>query len=349
MSKQTAKSPSRSLLLFLAILTGLGAVTTLWTKETPSVLGMLVLQPVPLKEQWRTIEVADMEEGATVPADTNVIFHMPLDADDTYRETLLGNRGKEIRYWGYCFPAKDDPADPPQSNGFPGRLFLSEAERAYRTDKTQLQVPRYSIFRPPTRAQLTRDATRATNHGEIRHEVEIFRGGMTCYIMTQEALPIGLDRDNDGLNSQLEKQYGTDPLNPDTDIDGAIDGSEVFNLHTDPLNPDTDGDGLTDGIEVHGHERVMPGDTDPLNPDSDHDGLCDGYCRVDRIGQFCTAENKMRCIDTGNQWTGEDRNLDGVIDDKENETNPTKWSTADDGISDSQKFYQCLLDGKKDC
>lgn len=342
MSSETKTNHVRPLLLLLGIALA-SLLGVLWMKQPLSLSGMITLIQHP-KESWATVEAGEVEEGATVPSNTNVIFHLPLDMPDIYRETLLGNRGKATRYWGYCFPSiVDDPNDPPQTNGFPGKLFLSEAERAFRDKQQTANVPRYSIFNPPTRAQLQRDAADQNAHGDIRHQIEVFHGGQTCYIMTEAPLPIGTDRDNDGLNSQLEKQYGTDPNDPDTDGDGAPDGVEVFNLHTDPLNPDTDGDGIKDGTEVHGHDHIMPGDTDPLSPDSDHDGLCDGYCLIDRLGQFCTADYNMRCIDTG-IWSGEDKNLNGKLD--PGETDPTKWSSTENGISDSVQYYKCLLDGK---
>ncbi len=56
-------------------------------------------------------------------------------------------------------------------------------------------------------------------------------------------------------------QYGTDPLDPDTDGDGLRDGQEVNQFGTDPLNADTDGDGLRDALEIKLHG------TDPLIPD----------------------------------------------------------------------------------
>ncbi|MDP4629896.1 MAG: putative metal-binding motif-containing protein, partial [Flavobacteriales bacterium] len=42
-----------------------------------------------------------------------------------------------------------------------------------------------------------------------------------------------LDCDNDGLNLQQELTAGTDPLNPDTDGDGVLDGVES----SDSTNP----------------------------------------------------------------------------------------------------------------
>lgn len=44
-----------------------------------------------------------------------------------------------------------------------------------------------------------------------------------------------LDEDQDQLNIYDEQGWGTDPLNPDTDGDGVLDGIEAFN-GSDPLN-----------------------------------------------------------------------------------------------------------------
>jgi hypothetical protein len=58
------------------------------------------------------------------------------------------------------------------------------------------------------------------------------------------------DKDFDGLTDEEEKKLGTDPLNPDSDGDGLLDGTEVKKFKTNLLNPDTDGDGMKDGEEV---------------------------------------------------------------------------------------------------
>ncbi len=77
------------------------------------------------------------------------------------------------------------------------------------------------------------------------------------------------DIDNDGLDSVDETEiYLTDPLDPDTDDDGLLDGAEIL-VGSEPLLEDTDGDTLTDGDEVHQHK------TDPLSIDSDNDQLSD--------------------------------------------------------------------------
>ena len=60
------------------------------------------------------------------------------------------------------------------------------------------------------------------------------------------------DVDNDGLGWRQEAAYGTDPLSPDSDLDGLLDGEEVNDLKTSPLLVDSDGDCLRDDEEVHG-------------------------------------------------------------------------------------------------
>ena len=82
------------------------------------------------------------------------------------------------------------------------------------------------------------------------------------------------DNDNDGVSNGLERFFGTDPNNPDTDGDGISDKDEVNHADAQqqeqaaepPL--DSDNDGLTDILEKFFG-------TDPNNPDSDGDGIGD--------------------------------------------------------------------------
>lgn len=94
------------------------------------------------------------------------------------------------------------------------------------------------------------------------------------------------DPDGDGANNRNEYgvvalktgrfslyQQSTDPLDPDTDSDGLLDGEEN-RYGTNPFRPDTDVDGLTDGDEIHGTYRGFI--TNPLTRDTDGDQLSDG-------------------------------------------------------------------------
>lgn len=58
------------------------------------------------------------------------------------------------------------------------------------------------------------------------------------------------DMDQDGLNNLEEYQLGTKPGYVDSDNDGLSDYEEIKQYHTDPLNADTDGDGAFDGTEI---------------------------------------------------------------------------------------------------
>ncbi len=63
------------------------------------------------------------------------------------------------------------------------------------------------------------------------------------------------DIDTDGLTTEAEhNDFGTNPLDPDTDDDGLLDGVEVDLAQgsgcPNPLNPDSDGDLVHDGAEV---------------------------------------------------------------------------------------------------
>jgi outer membrane protein OmpA-like peptidoglycan-associated protein len=77
------------------------------------------------------------------------------------------------------------------------------------------------------------------------------------------------DSDGDGIRNYKEVELGLDPMNPDSDSDGLLDGEEVNQYNTNPLNPDTDSDGLMDGNEV------MVFFTDPRNRDTDMGGMSD--------------------------------------------------------------------------
>lgn len=59
-----------------------------------------------------------------------------------------------------------------------------------------------------------------------------------------------LDTDRDGLTDIEELELGLDINNVDTDGDGLSDRDEVNVYKTDPLNPDSDSDGYLDGAEI---------------------------------------------------------------------------------------------------
>lgn len=282
--------------------------------------------------KWFVLDQGDVFSGATIPPDTNVVFHLPLNFQSIDREVLLGQKGESTRYWGYCFPQNYDPKLVNTRTGFPGQMFLSEKERKERNLQVAANAPQFSLQNLPSKRQLERLQDKSS--GTIRHQIEVFQPGMLCYIMTEGPLTIGLDLDGDGLNSQLESEIGTDPENPDTDGDGLIDSVEYLN-NTSPLLRDTDGDGIIDGIEdKNWNGRVSNDETDPRVKDTDRDGLCDGMCR-------------MRLSNGQLMYAGEDKNLNGVVD--SGETSPLLIDSKKDGYGDYQRFLKCIMAGHTDC
>ena len=291
---------------------------------------------------WKALTADDLTTGMTIPAGMHTFFTVPSAVERIDRDVLLGGRGYTVRYWGYCFPEEDKPGNLPQSVGFPGKIFLSEAERQWR----QQQEARQNKF-SPFRLAVQKPRMHAAAD-PIRHQLDRFTGGMTCYVMTQKELPIGTDDDGDGMNGKLEQQYKTDPENADTDGDGLSDTKEVQG-GTNPNERDGDGDGLIDGIEDKNHNgRADFGETDPRNADSDHDGLPDGLGHVGNTHKVCKDNNAVQCVTVNmGMEIGEDKNLNGEVD--SGESDPRKLDSVGDGVQDDMRFYKCLLEGKTDC
>ncbi len=132
------------------------------------------------------------------------------------------------------------------------------------------------------------------------------------------------DTDNDNLCDYIELQVGADPLNPDTDGDGLLDGYEYIALKTSPLLTDTDGNGVSDPDEdfdddgLSNYEEFLS-ETDPHNYDTDSDGLGDG----DEINTYNT--------DSLNSDTDNDGLLDG--DESYNGIFYTKYSKYFDPLN----------------
>jgi uncharacterized delta-60 repeat protein len=100
------------------------------------------------------------------------------------------------------------------------------------------------------------------------------------------------DIDEDGLNQEQEKFYGTSDFSTDSDGDGLHDYTEIHVHNSNPASDDTDGDGLEDPDELAMGTGISNQDSDgdglidgqeivrralPLNPDTDGDGFLDGY------------------------------------------------------------------------
>ncbi|MBU2213736.1 hypothetical protein KKC44_06245 [Patescibacteria group bacterium] len=281
---------------------------------------------------WKTIFADEVERGVSLPADVNVILHIPA-GDDIPRKALFGNSGEDTRYWGYCFPESYEEALRLSRRGFPGRIFLSEAEReARREEERNMRRGKFSALNKDSLTDENLNETIDTR-GRIRHQMEIFKAESSCYVMTEAPLPVGADEDGDGVNIFVENTFGSDPTIQDTDGDGLSDGLEIFSLMTSPTTRDSDGDGILDGLEDKNRNgKIDSGETNPLNIDSDRDGLCDGLCRVGSNGSIVR---------------GEDVNLNGQVDD--GETDPRKEDSNGNGILDEQEYFNCILNNGATC
>lgn len=324
------------LVLGILALCGGGA---LWYQQSiisPDDLTARIIRETESPKGWKILEEPQAHSGATIPPNMNVVFRLPLDMEVTTREVLLGQKGKDVRYWGYCFGdnfTEQTVTDRVARGQLPGRMFLSEAERAAREETYQNSLERFNARNPPS-TQEELDAVSAKNPSPVQHQLDSFEPGMICYIQTSEPLGFGVDTDNDLLNNKIEREIGTKVDAPDTDEDGITDGVE-FLTGTLPKVRDSDGDGLIDGLEdKNWNGRVDRGETNPQSRDSDKDGLCDGICRM----KFARGKEV---------YIGEDINLDGLV--SSGETSPILWSTRNDGTSDYQSYLNCQLGDKRFC
>jgi hypothetical protein len=137
--------------------------------------------------------------------------------------------------------------------------------------------------------------------------------------------PLDQDSDSDGAMDGVEVIYGSDPLTIDTDQDGIGDGTEI-DMGLDPTNSDTDMDGVNDGDE-------LDLGLDPLSNDTDKDGLLDGIELIYGINPLSP-----------------DTDSDGLSDLFEivNGLNPLSNDTDMDGLSDSYEIAHCLMPDNAD-
>ncbi len=169
------------------------------------------------------------------------------------------------------------------------------------------------------------------------------------------------DEDNDGLKNWEEKEYGTNPYNPDTDGDGLGDWSEVMVHHTNPLSKDTDDDKLTDYEEVHtvysdsevdwDEDGTIDFKTDPNNRDTDGGGTLDGIEADAGSNPLIKSDDDPKDSDEdglrdseeklwGTDINDRDSDDDGLLDGPEvhiYKTDPLDNDTDDDGLLDGEE------------
>lgn len=97
------------------------------------------------------------------------------------------------------------------------------------------------------------------------------------------------DLDLDGLTNKQEKEYKTNPLLLDTDMDGLNDYEEIFIYKTNPNKKDTDDDELNDSDEI----KLK---FNPLKSDSLDDGLNDGKRNITYNYNFDNVNLKINGV-----------------------------------------------------
>ncbi len=265
--------------------------------------------------------------GFSAPADTNVIFTVP---HGTRIPAITFFGGPDFwlkRFWFYCFSGNEASNKQKGLLGkamYDGQFGYSMGER-----NAQLERP----VPGDNNLQGILENTTAKAPQASASIAEILFGGRTCYVMSSVILPIAVDNDGDDLNNEREREFGTDPNNPDTDGDGIADGVEVFKTKTNPTFKDTDRDGLEDRCEDKNMDgQVQNDETSALVSDTDRDGLCDGNgysngCPEPRqVVCFQDAVGERQCMERPSSPVfGEDMNQNCQVD--KGETDPKKPET----------------------
>ena len=192
-------------------------------------------------------------------------------------------------------------------------------------------------------------------------------------INTLKTDPFLWDTDNDSITyldptsaTGIAQKWGdyeewisgkSDPTLPDTDLDGLMDGWEVYlgsghipknvlasPIPLDPSNNDTDGDGLLDGQEMYiGNSTsliypfisfyiVYPYHSSPTKADTDGDGLSD----LVEVNVTLTAADR---VDTDNDTLTDFEEVNFHL------TNPNTNDTDGDGIADNFELTQATIPG----
>ena len=143
----------------------------------------------------------------------------------------------------------------------------------------------------------------------------------------------GVLQTSEGLgnfDSAVEEEVSGDGITTneaiDSDQDGLADVLEETQYGTDPLDEDTDGDGMSDGWEVeHGLNPLDDGESDPLEQDP-------GEADVEEAEQ----ENETDSWPDPNQGPNGDPDNDGLTNQQEQEleTDPQRSDTDNDGLND---------------
>jgi hypothetical protein len=255
----------------------------------------------------------------------------------------------------YFFSGKSDPINCDTDNdGLPDALELGLGGSVASNTDTNADtngdgIKNFLIDKHPPVFN-TYDNQGVDDFDETKPRTDIIGGSMTD--------PSNPDTDSDGLLDGIEDANrdgrvditvnGVLQTNPPTNrgtsmIDRTgLPGNAKY-LETDPANPDSDGDSAIDGAEDVNHNGIVDGDTnadglwqngeawtetDPRNRDCDGDGLLDGWEIQYGLDPLNAGTFSMRTADGsgGNPDYGATGNLDGDsannLQEQTNGTNP---------------------------
>lgn len=156
-----------------------------------------------------------------------------------------------------------------------------------------------------------------------------------------------------GEEISRKEYFASNPLNPDSDEDGLLDGEEI-ELGTSPMLIDSDGDGISDFNELRGNKIA----TDPTTPDTDQDGLSDSVeynyywnrAKSGTLEGFDETSYEMWFQGTADTNDFCPNGLGPLCDDSDEDrikdgdeimlytTDPSNADTDGDGISDSEEI-----------
>lgn len=173
------------------------------------------------------------------------------------------------------------------------------------------------------------------------------------------------DDDGDGLYNVFEIVLGTDPLAKDSDADGVFDLVDLFPLDAS-VSADLDGDGIgdekdhdADGDGLKATEETLMGTSD-FEVDSDQDTLRDNR---DNCPSIANTDQRNSDSDALGDDCDDDRDNDGLsnVDERSLGTNPLKWDSDGDLVSDDKDFapldrtasadsdHDLVADGRDNC
>lgn len=151
----------------------------------------------------------------------------------------------------------------------------------------------------------------------------------------QQALAIKVtdvaeDRDNDGLNDNVETSLGSNLDNADSDGDGIDDKTEVG---SDPLKPrDTDNDGILDILDTDDDGDEIPSREEGIT-DTDNDGTPD-YLDKDDDGDGLSTDAENY---NGGTPKDDDSDKDGIADYLDPDDDGDNIPTQTEGIKDTDQ------------